>query len=112
MAIQSSGGNLGGGIGQSKAGKIGLGFLTGGPAGAAMALASSSNPKLGAAAGMAGALGGGGSPQGGNTTMPDGSVAGPSNNFGAPQLQMPQSDPMGAVNRKLAGLGYGQNNGY
>ena len=95
--IQSNGGNLGGGAKTSKAGQIGMAVGTGNP----IAMASALNPKVGQVAGIAGAMGGGSSPGGGNTTMPDGSVAGPSNNYGAPQLQIPQNDPMGAINRRM-----------
>lgn len=48
----------------SKAFKVGMGFATGGPVGAAMALAGSSNPGLGAIGRAVGAAGGGGESNG------------------------------------------------
>lgn len=119
MAIQKDNaqGGLSGGTGlmngsvfKSAPFKIVAGYLSGGAAGAGGALLSSKNPNAGAALSAFGS--GSGGTNGENTTMPDGSVAGPSNNFGAQSFQIPQGDSMGAMNRRLAGMGYGQNNGY
>ena len=38
-------------------------------------------------------------PAGANVAMPNGSVAGPSNNFGAPQLQMPEMKAQGGATK-------------
>lgn len=46
------------GIMSSKAGKIGMGFATGGPAGAGMALLAANNPAAGSVANLAGGIGG------------------------------------------------------